>query len=58
MQKQIAFYEDVQTVGDLIKILETFNQDLEVENQFGEPISVSLYEDAETKERTILIGGV
>ncbi|ELJ8739029.1 hypothetical protein GWZ74_17225 [Vibrio cholerae] len=58
MQKRIAFYEDVQTVGDLIKILETFNQDLEVENQFGELISVSLYEDAETKERTILIDGV
>lgn len=58
MKKRIDFYEDVQSVGDLIKILKTFNRDLEVENQFSEQISVSLYEDVETKERTVLIDGV
>ncbi len=58
MKKRIDFYDDVQSVGDLIKILKTFNRDLEVENQFSEQISVSLYEDVETKDRTVLIDGV
>ncbi|MCO7025101.1 hypothetical protein L4F31_18045 [Vibrio paracholerae] len=58
MQKRIAFYEDINTVDDLIGVLKTIAKELEVENQFGEPISVSLYEDTKTKELTVLIDGV
>lgn len=58
MQKRIESHEGIETVGDLVKVLKSFNQDFEVRNQFDETMSVSLYEDVKTKERVVLIDGV